>query len=377
MIHSRWDVAMSDVVMLTRRQLSRIKPNFPLSHGIPRVDDIRVMSGIIYVIRYGLQWKDAPKAYGPHKTLYNRFVRWSRAGIFNKILHEASRQHGARDCLMIDATHQKAHRTDVKRSPVFRHRKNQQPSKLMKQVLLVLLLALTPVITDCQENPSPEENKVSTQATSTAKADPPQQAREAEPVVISGLGVRVELADHSFEGSSFRVHGIPDDYQVWATITDGNHENYLVFDKEGLHVAEIFVRYEPGKRPQVAPLERYKLHIEKLSEFPIWESQITSGQLPAPGFVTEFTDGRFGYRVTTRGEQRWLLDGWTFKSTEAISCSGPEMCPEYRCICSHSATGRPRIATGDRLACIAGKCVASERCEEFCLSIDFTEHDTR
>ena len=42
-------------------------------------------SGIIYVIRNGLQWKDARKAYGPHKTLYNRFVRWSLLGVFNRI----------------------------------------------------------------------------------------------------------------------------------------------------------------------------------------------------------------------------------------------------------------------------------------------------
>jgi transposase len=102
---------MSDEFLLTMQQLNRIKPYFPLSHGVPRVDDRRVISGIIYVIRYGLQWKDAPKAYGPYKTLYNRFVRWSRAGIFNKIFRELARQPGPRDCLMIDATHLKAHRT--------------------------------------------------------------------------------------------------------------------------------------------------------------------------------------------------------------------------------------------------------------------------
>ena len=102
---------MSDMFLLTPQQLNRIKPYFPLSHGIPRVDDRRVISGIIYVIRYGLQWKDAPKAYGPHKTLYNRFVRWSRAGIFNTIFRELARQPGPRDGLMIDATYLKAHRT--------------------------------------------------------------------------------------------------------------------------------------------------------------------------------------------------------------------------------------------------------------------------
>ena len=102
---------MSAMFLLTQQQLNRIKPSFPVSHGVPRVDDRRVISGIIYVIRYGLQWKDAPTAYGSHKTLYNRFVRWSRAGIFTKIFRELSRHSEARDCLMIDATHLKAHRT--------------------------------------------------------------------------------------------------------------------------------------------------------------------------------------------------------------------------------------------------------------------------
>jgi transposase len=76
---------MRDLFYLSETQFSRIKPYFPLSHGVPRVDDLRVISGIIYVIRNGLQWKDAPREYGPHKTLYNRFVRWSRLGMFNRI----------------------------------------------------------------------------------------------------------------------------------------------------------------------------------------------------------------------------------------------------------------------------------------------------
>ncbi len=54
--------------------MSRIAPDFPLAHGVPRVDDRRVVSGNVYVIKRGLQWKDAPKGYGPHKTLYNRFI---------------------------------------------------------------------------------------------------------------------------------------------------------------------------------------------------------------------------------------------------------------------------------------------------------------
>ena len=102
---------MSKVFMLTRKQMARIKPYFPLSHGVERVDDRKVISGIMYVIRNGLQWKDAPVAYGPHKTLYNRFVRWSRMGIFNRIFVELAQRPNGTEQLMIDATHLKAHRT--------------------------------------------------------------------------------------------------------------------------------------------------------------------------------------------------------------------------------------------------------------------------
>ena len=66
---------MSVPFLLTPAQMRRIRPHFPLSHGIPRVDDRRVLSGIIFVIQGGLRWRDAPPGYGPHKTLYNRTPR--------------------------------------------------------------------------------------------------------------------------------------------------------------------------------------------------------------------------------------------------------------------------------------------------------------
>jgi len=87
---------MSDLFLLSERQMARISPFFPLSHGVPRVDDQRVISGIIYVIKHGLQWKDAPRAYGPHKTLYNRFVRWSLLGVFDRIFVALATQGGKR-----------------------------------------------------------------------------------------------------------------------------------------------------------------------------------------------------------------------------------------------------------------------------------------
>lgn len=102
---------MSDLIWLSPAQIERIKPYFPLSHGVPRVDDRRVLSGIIFVIRNGLRWRDAPKEYGPHKTLYNRFIRWSRLGVFDRIFSNLSAQDDVPETLMIDATHLKAHRT--------------------------------------------------------------------------------------------------------------------------------------------------------------------------------------------------------------------------------------------------------------------------
>ncbi len=68
---------MGDLFWLSEAQMVRLRPFFPCSHGKPRVDDRRVLSGIIFVIQGGLRWRDAPPGYGPRKTLYNRFVRWS------------------------------------------------------------------------------------------------------------------------------------------------------------------------------------------------------------------------------------------------------------------------------------------------------------
>ncbi len=102
---------MSDLFWLSKAQLARIEPYFPLAHGVPRVDDRKVVSGIIFVIHNGLRWRDAPVDYGPHKTLYNRFIRWSRLGVFDNIFSALSAQGGSPGTLMIDATHLKAHRT--------------------------------------------------------------------------------------------------------------------------------------------------------------------------------------------------------------------------------------------------------------------------
>jgi len=58
--------------------INPMPPNKP--RGIPRVDDRRVLNGIILVLRSGAPWRDLSESYGPRTTCYNRFVRWRRAG---------------------------------------------------------------------------------------------------------------------------------------------------------------------------------------------------------------------------------------------------------------------------------------------------------
>jgi len=102
---------MSDLFRLNDAQMARLKPYFPKSHGKPLVDDRRVRSGKIFINRNGLRWRDALKEYGPHKTLYNRWKRWSDKGIFAQMMVGLATDHGETKTVMIDATYLKAHRT--------------------------------------------------------------------------------------------------------------------------------------------------------------------------------------------------------------------------------------------------------------------------
>ncbi len=102
---------MSNLYWLTDAQMERLKPFFPKSHGKPRVDDRRVLSGIIFINRNGLRWCDAPKEYGPAKALYNRWKRWSDNGVFARIMVGLAAESAEHKTIMIDATYLKAHRT--------------------------------------------------------------------------------------------------------------------------------------------------------------------------------------------------------------------------------------------------------------------------
>ena len=102
---------MSNLFWLTDEQMERWKPFFPKSHGKPRVDDRRVLSGIIFINRNGLRWCDAPREYGPPKTLYNRWKQWGDLGVFARIMEGLASEGTEHRTVMIDATYLKAHRT--------------------------------------------------------------------------------------------------------------------------------------------------------------------------------------------------------------------------------------------------------------------------
>ena len=100
---------MSNLYWLSEDQMVRLRPYFSKSHGVPRVDDRRVLSGIIFINRNGLPWCDAPKEYGPHKTLYNRWIRWSDVGVFARIMTGLAAETPDPKTISIDATYLKAH----------------------------------------------------------------------------------------------------------------------------------------------------------------------------------------------------------------------------------------------------------------------------
>ena len=113
MIHDHQIIrgTMINLYWLTEDQMVRLRSYFPKSRGKPRVDDRRVLSGIIFINRNGLRWCDAPVAYGPPKTLYNRWKRWSDAGVFARIMTGLAAEAPDNKTISIDATYLKAHRT--------------------------------------------------------------------------------------------------------------------------------------------------------------------------------------------------------------------------------------------------------------------------
>lgn len=97
---------------LTDEQFRRIEPHLPTdTRGKARVDDRRVISGIVHVLKSGGRWIDAPAEYGPRKTLYNRYTRWARKGVWMAVFDALARAGGPSEQVLIDSSAVKAHRS--------------------------------------------------------------------------------------------------------------------------------------------------------------------------------------------------------------------------------------------------------------------------
>ena len=112
---------MRNLYWLTDAQMERLKPFFPKSHGKSRVDDCRVMSGIIFINRNGLRWFDAPKKYGPAKTLYNRWKCWSDSGVFARIMMGLAAESAEHKTIMTDVEPGQRHRFERTGEGISRH----------------------------------------------------------------------------------------------------------------------------------------------------------------------------------------------------------------------------------------------------------------
>lgn len=101
MVGGRYD--LTDVEWLV------IEPLLPRKwRGVKRVDDRRVLNGIFWVLRSGAPWRDLPERYGPYTTVYNRFNRWRKAGLWDRLMDEITKAYDGR-VQMIDSSIVRVH----------------------------------------------------------------------------------------------------------------------------------------------------------------------------------------------------------------------------------------------------------------------------
>ena len=103
---------MAHLFWLSDETWAVIEPHLPHGKpGKPRVDDRRVISGILHVLKTGCRWRDVPSAYGPASTIYNRYNRWARRGLWQRLFERVAASDQMPQELLIDSSHVKAHRS--------------------------------------------------------------------------------------------------------------------------------------------------------------------------------------------------------------------------------------------------------------------------
>ena len=101
----------TDLFWFDDEQWSKVMPHLPTNQqGPERHDDRRILSGIMRVQKVGCRWKDCPSEYGPHKTIYNRFARWSERGIWQSIFAAVAASSDTPGQVALDSSHVKIHR---------------------------------------------------------------------------------------------------------------------------------------------------------------------------------------------------------------------------------------------------------------------------
>jgi transposase len=87
-----------------------LEPLIPMHRpGVKPGNNRQVISGILHVLKFGCRWRDCPEVYGPHTTIYNRFNRWAKAGIWQGMFNQLI-QLDQPETQSIDSTTSKAHR---------------------------------------------------------------------------------------------------------------------------------------------------------------------------------------------------------------------------------------------------------------------------
>jgi transposase len=108
---------MARLFWLSDEAWAAIEPHLPRGRpGKPRVDDRRVISGILHVLKTGCRWRDVPAAYGPPATIYNRFNRWSGRGLWQRLFARMTASGEVPEELSLDSSHVKAHRSAAARN---------------------------------------------------------------------------------------------------------------------------------------------------------------------------------------------------------------------------------------------------------------------
>jgi transposase len=103
---------MRDLFWLSDEAWAALEPHLPKNQpGKPRVDDRRVISGILHILKTGGRWRHVPPEYGPAKTIYNRYTRWARRGVWQKIFARVAASGSVPEELALDSSHVKAHRS--------------------------------------------------------------------------------------------------------------------------------------------------------------------------------------------------------------------------------------------------------------------------